>query len=104
MNIKLVSLALSYFSNRMQGSLFSLLAPVGPLVKQLSLGIGSMMVGIVCFLFTVFFLAVSFFFYLIDRAQWSVSGLWTCLMLGLLGLVFTLIGRSIVTNSSRLIR
>ncbi|MBP9762538.1 hypothetical protein KBD34_02900 [Patescibacteria group bacterium] len=101
--MKLMNLLVSYFTNRVQGSLFSVLAPIGPLVKQLSLGLGSIVMGIVCFLFTIFFLALSFFFLLIDKADWSVSGLWTCLVLGLIGLVLTLVGRSIITNSNKLI-
>ncbi len=101
--MKLLNLLSQYLTNRVQGSVFSVLAPIGPLVKELSLGLGSIVIGIVCFLFTVFFLALSFFFFLIDQAQWSVAGLWTCLVMGLIGLVLTLVGRSIITNSRRLI-
>jgi hypothetical protein len=101
--MKLMNLLVSYLTNRVQGSLFSVLAPIGPLVKQLSLGLGSIVMGIVSFLFMIFFLALSFFFFLIDRADWSVSGLWTCLVLGLIGVVLTLVGRSIITKSNKVI-
>lgn len=104
MPLKLLNLLSRYFSHRIQGSLFSLIAPIGPLVKQLSLGIGSMILGVVCFLLTIFFLAVSFFFFLIDHADWSISGLWTCFVLALIGLLFTLVGRSILTNTRQITR
>lgn len=99
MNIKLFQLAAKYLTNRAQGSILTLLAPIGPMMKQLSLGIGSIIIGVVCFLFTILFLALSFFFYLADETKWSISGLWTCLVFALIGTVFVLIGRSALSNS-----
>lgn len=101
--MKLVSLIGEYLTQRAKGSIFSVLAPVGPLLKQLSLGIGTLVIGGTCFLLAMLFLSVSFFFFLIDRADWSLSGLWTSFVIALIGLIFTLVGRSILTNSRRLL-
>ena len=101
--MKLLTLLGDYLTQRAKGSVFSVLAPIGPLVKQLSLGLGTIVVGIVCFLFTLFFLSLSFFFFLIDHADWSAAGLWTAFVTALIGLILTLVGRSILTQSHRVL-
>ncbi len=98
MNTKILQLVASYLKNRAQGSLLNVIAPIGPILKQVTFGLAAIVMSLVCFLFTLFFFALSFFFYLIERGDWSVAGLWTGLVLALIGLVFALIGRSALTD------
>lgn len=97
--MKLLTLALQYLTNRLQGTVVSKLAPIGPFVKQLAFGLSSILAGVFCFLFTLLFVFISIFFFLIDQAQWGVSGLITGGIIGLIGLILVLIGRSQLDKS-----
>lgn len=101
--MKLLTLLGEYLTQRAKGSVFTVLAPIGPLVKQLGLGLGTLVMGVICFFFTLSFLTLSFFFFLIDRAPWSAAGLWTAFVTGLIGLIFVLVGRSILVNARRVL-
>lgn len=78
LRMKILQLLLKYFGYRLQGSVVSAVAPVGPYLKQLSLGLAGVFLGVACFIFAFLFLALSFFFFLIERPEWASSGLWTC--------------------------
>lgn len=83
--MKLAQLFLKYLGYRLQGSVVTAMMPVGPYLKQLSLGLAGILLGVGCFLFTFFFLAFSLFLFLIERPDWGTSGLWTCVATGLVG-------------------
>ena len=97
--MKLVTLALQYVTNRLQGTVVSKLAPIGPFVKQLAVGTSLILAGAFSFLFTLLFLAISIFFFLIERAQWGVSGLITGGIFAVIGLILVLVGRGQLTKA-----
>lgn len=60
-------------------------APIGPYVKQISLGIGCLILSLLCFVFTLIFLAASLFFYFVPNLAWSGAAWWTGLISGGVG-------------------
>jgi len=96
MPIKILQLLLKYFGYRLQGSIASAVAPVGPYLKQLSLGVAGIFLGVACYIFTVLFLALSLFFFLIERPEWASSGLWTCFAIAVIGSICFGAGLSIL--------
>lgn len=97
--MKLIDLAFQYLTQRLQGTVVSKLAPIGPFVKQLSFGLGSITIGVFCFFFTILFTSISVFFLLIHQTSWGISGFITGGIIGAIGLVFILIGRAQLERS-----
>lgn len=68
------------------------IAPVGPYLKQVSLGLGCLLLSIPCFILSLLFLSGALFLQLLHGADWSIPALWTCLVTTLLGATLAGIG------------
>ncbi len=76
-------------------------APVGPYLKQISLGLGCLALSVVCFLLTLIFLAGALFLQLAHGADWSIPALWTSLASTVIGSGFVFGGISFLKKKYR---
>jgi chromate transport protein ChrA len=92
--MKMVNLLVKYALARLGGAVTNVTAPIGPYVKQLTLGVALTFVGIQCFILTILFLMISLFFACAHLGNLGIAGLWTSLVTAVLGGVIVGIGLS----------
>lgn len=76
-------------------------APVGPYLKQLSLGLSCIALSLVCFLLALIFLAGALFLQLAHGTDWSIPALWTSFASGVVGGGFIFGGISFLKKKYR---
>jgi hypothetical protein len=91
---KLLSLFMKYVGYRLEDKVAGVVAPIGPYVKSLTLGIACIAASVVCFTVTLLFLATSLFTALASRSEWAMAALWTGLAVAVLGGIITALGLS----------
>lgn len=77
------------------------LAPVAPYLRQLSLGLGCIILSLPCFMLTLLFLTASLFLQLLHGSDWSIPALWTSLVTTIVGGGFLGAGLSILKKKYR---
>lgn len=77
------------------------IAPVAPYLRQLSMGVGCIILSLPCFMLTLLFLTASLFLHLLHGSDWSIPALWTSLVTTIVGGGFLGAGLSILKKKYR---
>lgn len=78
--VKLLRLFLKYGGYRVEEKIAGVVAPIGPYVRNLTIGVACMAAGVICVGMMLLFLGLSFFFALAGHAEWAYPALWTGLL------------------------
>jgi len=83
---------MEYAKTRIEGTIAHAVAPIGPYVKKLSMGVFFILLSVVCFTFTLLFLTTSLFFGFADYGDLGLAALWTGLITVIIGGIMLGIG------------
>lgn len=83
--MKILSLLMKYAGYRVEDKLASAMAPIGPYVRRLSIGVVCMLGSVVCVAFVLLFWLTSFFLSLAHHPEWAMPAFWTGLVAAVIG-------------------
>lgn len=90
----LFKLLTRYLTLRLQGTVVSAVAPVGPYVKSLATGLAFIILSVLALGFALLFLALCLFFYFANDPQFLTGAVWTFIILLLLGGILFGVGQA----------
>lgn len=93
--MKIVDLLLEYAKVRAGGVVSHAFAPVLFSIKQMAGGIVLMLLSAVSFGLTLITLTGTLWCALADHEQWAVAGLWTSIVIALIGAILLIVGLSL---------
>ncbi len=92
--MKLIQLLGRYLTYRAQGTVIETLAPIGPYVRSLSIGITLVLLSLLGFWLALLFFAGSLFFFIAGNHPFALAALYTGLAGSFLGGVLAFLGAS----------
>ena len=92
--VKLLSLLVKYAGYRVEDKIAAKVAPIGPFVRALSIGVACVALSVGAFIFALLFLAASLFLVLGNQGEWSMAAFWTGLAVLSVGAILLGVGLS----------
>lgn len=96
--IKILSLLMKYAGYQVENALAGVIAPIGPYIQRLSIGVGCILGSVVCVSFVLLFWFASFFLALAHHPEWAMPAFWTGLVAGVVGGLLIGIGTSFLKS------
>lgn len=84
---------------KMEATVSTALSPVGPYLKTLAIGIGILILAILCYSLSLISFSASLFFLLASLRAYAMAGLETALIFLLIGVLLTVISLTFLSKS-----
>ena len=90
--MKIIDLILDYVRVSAQGALTHAVAPVGPYMRKIVMGIALVLLSVVCFSLTLLSLVGTLWLAFAHQGEWAMAGVWTSIVTTIIGGIFLVIG------------